>query len=145
MTKSRIKSKIPFVGLHAHTVAGSIFDAIGYADEHFDFCYSNGGEAMAITDHGNLNAFPHALLHWKKMKAAGKNFKPIFGVEAYFLPSIEEWKQEYDRIKADKKLSKGISKEGASGATVQDEEASKKAIKSILSLMRKRTFIAILV
>ena len=136
MTKSRIKSKIPFVGLHAHTVAGSIFDAIGYADEHFDFCYSNGGEAMAITDHGNLNAFPHALLHWKKMKAAGKNFKPIFGVEAYFLPSIEEWKQEYDRIKADKKLSKGISKEGASGATVEDEEASKKAIKSILNRRR---------
>lgn len=29
--------KIPFVGLHAHSVAGSIFDAIGYPDEHMDF------------------------------------------------------------------------------------------------------------
>ena len=43
----RNTSKIPYVNLHAHTTAGSIFDAIGYADEHFDFCYSNGGDAMA--------------------------------------------------------------------------------------------------
>ena len=27
---NRINSKIKFVGLHAHSVAGSIFDAIGY-------------------------------------------------------------------------------------------------------------------
>ena len=76
--------KIPFVGLHAHSVAGSIFDAIGYPDEHMDFCYENGGEALALTDHGNMNGFSHQFLHWKKMKAEGKNFKPIFGVEAYF-------------------------------------------------------------
>tara|TARA_R100000005_G_scaffold66662_1_gene35028 strand:+ start:341 stop:724 length:384 start_codon:yes stop_codon:yes gene_type:complete len=75
--------KIPFVGLHAHSVAGSIFDAIGYPDEHMDFCYENGGEALALTDHGNMNGFSHQFLHWKKMKAEGKNFKPIFGVEAY--------------------------------------------------------------
>jgi hypothetical protein len=30
MNHSRKASKIPFVGLHAHSVAGSIFDAIGY-------------------------------------------------------------------------------------------------------------------
>ena len=90
--------KIPFVGLHAHSVAGSIFDAIGFPNEHMDFCYENGGEALALTDHGNMNGFSHQFLHWKKMKAEGKNFKPIFGVEAYFLPSIEEWRGEYNRI-----------------------------------------------
>ena len=53
------EKKIPFVGLHAHSVAGSIFDAIGYPDEHMDYCYENGGEALALTDHGNMNGFSH--------------------------------------------------------------------------------------
>lgn len=128
--------KIPFVGLHAHSVAGSIFDAIGYPDEHMDFCYENGGEALALTDHGNMNGFSHQFLHWKKMKAEGKNFKPIFGVEAYFLPSIEEWRGEYNRIKEDAKLAKSLAKGDTSGATVEDEEESKKAIKSILNRRR---------
>ena len=75
--------KIPFVGLHAHSVAGSIFDAIGYPNEHMDFCYENGGEALALTDHGNMNGFSHQFLHWQKMRSEGKEFKPIFGVEAY--------------------------------------------------------------
>ena len=60
------EKKIPFVGLHAHSVAGSIFDAIGYPDEHMDFCYENGGEALALTDHGNMNGFSHQFLHWQK-------------------------------------------------------------------------------
>ena len=128
--------KIPFVGLHAHSVAGSIFDAIGYPDEHMDFCYENGGEALALTDHGNMNGFSHQFLHWKKMKAEGKDFKPIFGVEAYFLPSIEEWRGEYNRIKEDAKLAKSLAKGDTSGATVEDEEESKKAIKSILNRRR---------
>ena len=128
--------KIPFVGLHAHSVAGSIFDAIGFPNEHMDFCYENGGEALALTDHGNMNGFSHQFLHWKKMKAEGKNFKPIFGVEAYFLPSIEEWRGEYNRIKEDAKLAKSLAKTDTSGATVEDEEESKKAIKSILNRRR---------
>jgi len=129
--------KIPFVGLHAHSVAGSIFDALGFPNEHMDFCYENGGEALALTDHGNMNGFSHQFLHWKKMQAEGKDFKPIFGVEAYFIPSIEEWREEYDRIKEDKKLSKTLAKEGdTSGATVEDEEASKKETKSVLNRRR---------
>jgi DNA polymerase-3 subunit alpha len=135
--------KIPFVGLHAHSVAGSIFDAIGYPDEHMDFCYENGGEALALTDHGNMNGFSHQFLHWQKMKAEGKEFKPIFGVEAYFLPSIEEWQEEYDRIKADAKLAKTLAKAGdTSGATVEDEEASKKAVKSVINRRRHLVLLA---
>ena len=134
--------KIPFVGLHAHSVAGSIFDAIGFPNEHMDFCYENGGEALALTDHGNMNGFSHQFLHWKKMKAEGKNFKPIFGVEAYFLPSIEEWRGEYNRIKEDAKLAKSLAKSDTSGATVEDEEESKKAIKSILNRRRHLVLLA---
>jgi hypothetical protein len=29
-----------------------------------------------------------------------QRFKPIFGVEAYFVPSISEWKEEYEKVKA---------------------------------------------
>ena len=135
--------KIPFVGLHAHSVAGSIFDAIGYPDEHMDFCYENGGEALALTDHGNMNGFSHQFLHWQKMKAEGKEFKPIFGVEAYFLPSIDEWREDYNRIKEDAKLAKTLAKEGdTSGATVEDEEASKKAVKNILNRRRHLVLLA---
>ena len=43
------EEKIPFVGLHAHSVAGSIFDAIGYPPQHMDFAYENGSEALALT------------------------------------------------------------------------------------------------
>jgi DNA polymerase-3 subunit alpha len=137
------EKKIPFVGLHAHSVAGSIFDAIGYPNEHMDFCYENGGEALALTDHGNMNGFSHQFLHWQKMKSEGKEFKPIFGVEAYFLPSIEEWREDYDRIKEDKKLAKSLAKEGdTSGATVEDEEASKKAIKSVINRRRHLVLLA---
>ena len=138
-----IEKKIPFVGLHAHSVAGSIFDAIGYPNEHMDFCYENGGEALALTDHGNMNGFSHQFLHWQKMKDEGKEFKPIFGVEAYFLPSIEEWRDDYERIKEDKKLAKSLAKQGdTSGATVEDEDASKKAIKSVINRRRHLVLLA---
>ena len=77
------------------------------------------------------------------MKAEGKEFKPIFGVEAYFIPSIEEWQEEYDRIKADAKLAKTLAKAGdTSGATVEDEEASKKAVKSVINRRRHLVLLA---
>ena len=94
-------SNIKFVGLHAHSVAGSIFDAIGYPQAHMDFAYENGCDALALTDHGNMNGLAYQVLHAKKMQAAGKDFKPIFGCEAYFLPSLEEWREEYTKAMAD--------------------------------------------
>ena len=100
------RSKIPFVGLHAHSGMGSPFDGLGYPSEHMDFAYKNGSNALALTDHGNMNAFAYQVQHAKKMKKENKNFKPIFGVEAYFLPSISEWKEELERVKEDKKAKK---------------------------------------
>ena len=97
------KSSIPFVGLHAHSVAGSPFDALGYPPEHMDYAYENGCDALALTDHGNMNGLAYQVLHAKKMQASGKNFKPIFGVEAYFLPDMKQWRREYEESKADKK------------------------------------------
>jgi DNA polymerase-3 subunit alpha len=122
-------------------VAGSIFDAIGYPPEHMDFAYENGAQALALTDHGNMNGFSHQLLHLKKMKEEGKEFKAIYGVEAYFIPSIKEWRTEYDRIKADAKEARKLNNE-QSGTTIEDEEESKKAIRSLLNHRRHMVLLA---
>ena len=137
---NRTDSKIKFVGLHAHSVAGSIFDAIGYPQAHMDFCYENGGEALALTDHGNMNGLAYQVLHAKKMQAEGKEFKPIFGCEAYFIPSIEEWQEEYTKAMEDKKRARAVKKDAASGATVEDEGASKKT----QDILRRRRHMVLL-
>jgi len=54
------KPSIPFANLHGHSTY-SIFDGLGYPDEHIDFGFSNGLEGMAFTDHGNMNGFSHAF------------------------------------------------------------------------------------
>ena len=138
MSLDRKQPEIPFVGLHAHSVAGSIFDALGYPDEHMDFAYKNGMDALALTDHGNANGLAHQVLHAKKMLAEGKEFKPIFGCEAYFIPSIAKWKNEYEKAKeSSKKKVKNVQ----SGTTVEDEE-SKRQMKSALNRRRHLILLA---
>tara|TARA_R100000008_G_scaffold36350_1_gene20714 strand:- start:616 stop:4038 length:3423 start_codon:yes stop_codon:yes gene_type:complete len=122
----RVESKIPFVGLHAHSVAGSPFDGFGYPDEHMDFAYSNGCDALALTDHGNMNGFSHQLLHLKKMRADGKEFKAIFGVEAYFTTSVKDWKEAYENAKNDKKSAKTLEKNDTK-MSIENEGASKQS------------------
>ena len=133
----RKNSKIKFVGLHAHSCF-SVFDGLGYPNEHMDFAYENGMDALALTDHGSANGLSYQVLHAKKMKDQGKEFKPIFGVEAYFHPSIEEWKQQKEEIDANKKTKK---KEEVT-LTVEDEAASKKAEKNILNKRRHLVLLA---
>ena len=140
IVENRTESKIPFVGLHAHSVAGSPFDALGYPQEHMDFAYSNGMDALALTDHGNANGLAYQVLHAKKMKAKGIDFKPIFGCEAYFIPSVANWKKEYEQIKKQAK-NKSEYETTNSGTTVENEE-SKKKIKSVLNRRRHLILLA---
>ena len=138
----RKESKIKFVGLHAHSVAGSIFDGLGFPQDHMEFAYSNGSDALALTDHGNMNGLSYQVLHAKKMHKEGKDFKPIFGCEAYFIPSIEEWQEEYTKTMEDKKKARQAKKNGASGATVEDEGASKGKSSDILRRRRHLVLLA---
>ena len=69
----RKDSKIKFVGLHAHSCF-SVFDGLGYPNEHMDFAYENGCDALALTDHGNMNGLAYQVLHAKKMQAEGRDF-----------------------------------------------------------------------
>ena len=133
--------KINFVGLHAHCGVGSPFDGFGYPQEHMDFAYENGSEALALTDHGNMNGFAYQVLHAKRMKKQGKNFKPIFGVEAYFIESIDDWREKLEEYKADKVKSKQIDN-ARSGTTVENEAESKSATKHDINRKRHLVLVA---
>ena len=136
-----MKSNIPFVGLHAHSGIGSPFDGLGYPKEHMEFAHQNGSDALALTDHGNMNGLAYQVLHAKEMQKEGKDFKPIFGVEAYFLPSLSEWHGEYEKAKANKKEKRRLD-DSRSATTIEDEGASKKAVKSILNRRRHLILLA---
>jgi len=126
---------IPFVGLHAHSGL-SLNDGLGYPQEHMDFAYENGSDALALTDHGHMNGLPYQVLHAKKMLEEGRSFKPIFGVEAYFLPSLDLWREEYERAKKEKKK---MGKEDA--LSIENEKASKQKMTNIL---KKRNHLILL-
>lgn len=117
----------------------------GFPGEHIDYAYSNGCDALALTDHGNMNGLSYQVLHVQKMRESGKEFKPIFGVEAYFHPSIAQWKIDKEQIKADKEANKKANKEVLEEEvelTVEDESASKSAIKSVLNKRRHMILLA---
>ena len=134
-------SDIKFVNLHAHSGVGSPFDGFGYPQEHMDFAYENGCEALALTDHGNMNGFAYQVLHAKKMKKQGKDFKPIFGVEAYFIPSVSEWKVKLEELKKDKKKAKSINAD-RSGTNIEADGESKGLSKSDINRTRHLVLIA---
>lgn len=132
---------LKFVNLHAHSGVGSPFDGFGYPQEHMDFAYENGCEALALTDHGNMNGFAYQVLHAKKMKQQGKKFKPIYGVEAYLVPSVEEWKKELEEYRADKKKAKQIDT-ARSGTNIENEGESKGSSRSSINRTRHLVLIA---
>ena len=107
-----------------------------------DFAWKNGMSALALTDHGNMNGLSYQVLHAKRMKEEGKNFKPIFGVEAYFVPSISEWKEEYEKVKSDKKQAKKIIND-TDKVTNEDEGASKQKSKNKINARRHIVLVAL--
>ncbi len=139
-----------FVNLHGHSTY-SVGDAIGHADEIVASVIDNGMDAVAITDHGNMNVVADFYLHTKsKFWDRGRSFKPVFGNEFYFHPSLDEWKQHKKLHEERKKLTPEEIRErqaeiiansllgtvadldpddedGGSGAVVENEEESKKS------------------
>ncbi len=69
------------VELHAHTTM-STMDGIVSAKKLISQAIDWGHEAIAITDHGVVQAFPEA------MDAAGDKIKVLYGVEAYVVDDI---------------------------------------------------------
>jgi hypothetical protein len=82
-------SKIKFVGLHAHSVAGSIFDAIGYPGEHADFAYANGCDALALTDQARSSSqsLVARLTSFHLLKSGMKSTPRLWKIRSAPVPS----------------------------------------------------------
>ncbi len=72
------------VELHLHTTM-STMDALIAPDAAIKAAMKWGHSAVAITDHGNVQAFPDAMLSWENNAEKSPDFKVIYGMEAYFV------------------------------------------------------------
>ena len=116
---------IKFINLHAHTTF-YINDGFGYPEDFMRTAFDKGMEAIAITDHGNMNALAYQVEAYHKLLEEGKKVKPIFGVEAYFVDSVYEWLEKYQESSAKKK-------EKSTATVIEDEDNIKKKIKNFLN------------
>lgn len=97
MSLKNIQPPTQFTGLHAHT-SFSTFDGLGYPREHIDFITSEaqGGDSWALTDHGQGSGLAHANQHAEMLKKSGRNYRQLYGVEFYFVPSLKTWQEQYE-------------------------------------------------
>lgn len=70
------------VELHAHTKMSSM-DGLNEPSDIVNQAAAWGQPAVAITDHGVVQAFPDAAKAAKKLKSKGKDIKIIYGMEGY--------------------------------------------------------------
>ena len=72
------------VELHMHTNL-SAMDATALPADIVKTAARFGHPAVAITDHGNLQGFPTAMLAAEDLCKSGKDIKVLYGLEAYFV------------------------------------------------------------
>ena len=122
-----------FVGLHAHD-GSSVYDGLGYPNEHIDFVLENGMNSFALTNHGHMNSAAHAHNYSKKLQKAGRKYRHIYGCECYFVDSLDEWRVDYDDHRESVRLERESKKKSIiltdndenEGLVIENEEESKR-------------------
>lgn len=80
------KSTDRYVSLHSHSTF-SYGDGFGPVKDHVERVANLGGQALALTEHGNVSS-------WAQLEKAAKKagIKPIFGLEGYMAPPKQKRK-----------------------------------------------------
>ena len=85
-------AEVKRVELHVHTQM-SAMDAVIPVDKLIKTAADWNWSAVAITDHGVIQAFPNAAITAEKLAKAGKKIKIIYGMEGYLVG--EDYKQKF--------------------------------------------------
>lgn len=94
--KVRDEAEEKRIELHCHTNM-SQKDAVSSGDDIVKYAYALGHKAIAITDHGVVQAYPAVAAAVADIHKAGGDFKVIYGVEGYF---VDDEKHDITKMSA---------------------------------------------
>jgi DNA polymerase-3 subunit alpha len=116
-----------FASLHSHTHF-SVFDGLSKPEELLQAAKDKGLRSIAVTDHGVTHAHADAYLFSKKLQV-----RVIFGIEAYVIHDLQEWRDLKSKLDSGKKNKKKDEEFAADGDVVDAKELRRKGHLVILA------------